>query len=77
MRIAFFSQVVAAIAGLLLTSQAALAKVEAKIDLSRQVMVVRVNGSTYAHWPVSTGRSGYPTPTGSYRPYLLRRMHYS
>jgi lipoprotein-anchoring transpeptidase ErfK/SrfK len=77
MRTAFFSQVVAAIAGLLLTSQAALAKVEAKIDLSRQVMVVRVNGSTYAHWPVSTGRKGYPTPTGSYQPYLLRRMHYA
>jgi lipoprotein-anchoring transpeptidase ErfK/SrfK len=77
MRTAFLSYVVPAIAGLLLGSQAAFADLDAKIDLSRQVMVVKVNGSTYARWPVSTGLRSYPTPTGSYRPYLLRRMHYS
>nr|MBX2806551.1 L,D-transpeptidase [Hyphomicrobiales bacterium] len=28
-------------------------------------------------WPVSTGRRGYTTPTGSFRPYSLRRHHRS
>ena len=28
-------------------------------------------------WRVSTARSGYCTPRGSFRPYLLKRMHYS
>jgi lipoprotein-anchoring transpeptidase ErfK/SrfK len=74
---AFLSYVVPAIAGLVFTSQAAFANLLANIDLSRQVMTISIDGYTYARWPVSTGRSGYSTPTGSYRPYLLRRMHYS
>jgi lipoprotein-anchoring transpeptidase ErfK/SrfK len=65
------------IAGLLLGSQVALANVVAHIDLSRQVMTVTVGGAVYARWPVSTGRGGYSTPSGSFRPYLLKRMHYS
>ena len=28
-------------------------------------------------WPVSTARSGYSTPRGSYAPTGLQRMHYS
>lgn len=68
---------VPALAVLLLSAQAALANVVANIDLSRQVMTVTVDGARYAQWRVSTGRKGYGTPTGSYRPYLLRRMHYS
>jgi lipoprotein-anchoring transpeptidase ErfK/SrfK len=64
-------------AGLLLGSEAVLANVVANIDLSRQVMTVSVGGSVFARWRVSTGRNGYPTPTGSFRPYLLKRMHYS
>jgi lipoprotein-anchoring transpeptidase ErfK/SrfK len=74
---AFFAYFVPLIAGLLIGTQAALANLVANIDLSRQLMTVSINGSTYASWPISTGRDGYPTPTGNYRPYLLRRMHYS
>jgi lipoprotein-anchoring transpeptidase ErfK/SrfK len=77
MRSAFFSCFVPAMAGLLLGSETALANVVANIDLSRQVMTVSVAGSVYARWRVSTGRNGYSTPTGSFRPYLLKRMHYS
>jgi lipoprotein-anchoring transpeptidase ErfK/SrfK len=62
---------------LVLDTQSALAALVANIDLSRQVMTVSVDGAPYARWKVSTGRNGYGTPTGSYRPYLLRRMHYS
>lgn len=51
--------------------------VRIEIDLSSQTMKVDVNGRSYARWKVSTGRSGYYTPTGSWRPFLLKKMHYS
>jgi len=51
--------------------------VVAKIDLSSQRMTVYVGGRARYSWPVSTARRGYRTPTGSYRPTVLRRMHYS
>ncbi|HEY7766424.1 MAG TPA: L,D-transpeptidase [Aestuariivirgaceae bacterium] len=72
-----FSFVLAAVVGFVLSCEVALASIVANIDLSRQVMIVTVHGQPYARWKVSTGRSGYGTPTGSFRPYLLRRMHYS
>ena len=55
----------------------ALAGVKARIDLSEQNMEVYVNGSYYASWKVSTARRGYRTPTGTYKPKWLARMHYS
>ena len=58
-------------------STLASASVVAKIDLSRQKMKVYVNGRVSYSWPVSTARRGYRTPTGSWRPKFLRRMHYS
>jgi L,D-transpeptidase-like protein len=67
----------AAFAVMFMTSSVALANLVANIDLSRQLMTVSVDGTPYAQWRVSTGRNGYGTPTGSFRPYLLRRMHYS
>jgi lipoprotein-anchoring transpeptidase ErfK/SrfK len=48
-----------------------------RIDISSQVMAVDVNGGPYGRWKVSTGRRGYRTPRGRYRPYLLKKMHYS
>jgi lipoprotein-anchoring transpeptidase ErfK/SrfK len=53
------------------------ASVRASIDLSTQAMTVTVDGWYYATWRVSTARRGYRTPIGSFRPYLLKRMHYS
>lgn len=53
------------------------ANVVAEIDLSRQMMEVTVDGAWYATWPVSTARKGYRTPTGSFRPTVLKRMWYS
>ena len=35
------------------------------------------NGWTYGRWKVSTARDGYYTPRGTWRPFLLKRMHYS
>lgn len=59
------------------TTGSALANVVVRVDLSSQRMHVIVNGSHYATWSVSSGRRGYRTPTGNYRPKLLKRRHYS
>lgn len=53
------------------------ATVVARVNLSTQTMHVSVNGVPQATWAVSTARRGYRTPSGSYRPYMLKRMHYS
>jgi lipoprotein-anchoring transpeptidase ErfK/SrfK len=56
---------------------AAFASVVAQINLSSQRMHVFVNGKPAYTWKVSTARSGYRTPTGTYKPYHLARRHYS
>ena len=53
------------------------AKLIAKVDLSSQTMVVTHNGRVKYKWPVSTGRKGYSTPTGSYSAKWLSRHHRS
>ncbi len=49
----------------------------AKINLSTQRMTVLVDGKVRHSWKISSGARGYHTPTGSYKPYLVKRMHYS
>ncbi len=46
------------------------------INLSTQRMQVEASTGSY-NWPVSTARSGYQTPRGSYAPTGMQRMHYS
>ena len=53
------------------------ATVVARVDISTQTMRVSVNGRRAYTWRVSTGRGRYRTPNGSYRPWLLKRRHYS
>jgi lipoprotein-anchoring transpeptidase ErfK/SrfK len=53
------------------------AAVQVNIDISSQSMSVRVNGSHYASWRVSTARTGYYTPRGSFGVQRMARMHYS
>ena len=40
-------------------------------------MDVAVNGTTIYHWSISTGRSGYDTPSGSFNALRLERVYYS
>lgn len=47
------------------------------IDLNKQRMTVSENGQTVHSWPISSGRSGYRTPNGTYRPTWMSKMHYS
>ena len=58
------------------TSEAS-ASVQVSISLSSQRMNVSVDGAPYATWPISTGRQGYGTPAGTYRPQSLRPFHRS
>jgi len=59
------------------SASVAWADVGVRIRLRLQTMNVAVDGADFATWPVSTARRGYRTPTGSYKPYSLERMHYS
>jgi hypothetical protein len=47
------------------------------IDKSEQRMTVSVDGAVEHVWPVSTGRRGYGTPTGHFRPQWLARRYFS
>ena len=51
--------------------------VDVSIDISSQSMSVWVNGWPYGFWKVSTARSGYHTPRGSYRVTRMARVYYS
>jgi hypothetical protein len=48
-----------------------------QIDKSSQRMAVSVDGMMRYNWPVSTGRSGYGTPSGVFHPQLMARRWFS
>src|SRR5262245_17353770 len=62
---------------LLFTAQAADAGVLVQIDKSRQRMIVSVDGKVRHSWPVSTGRRGFGTPSGTFYPQRLARSWFS
>jgi lipoprotein-anchoring transpeptidase ErfK/SrfK len=70
------SAVVAAFLGIAAIGPA-LADVRVRIDKSSQSMTVAVNGYVQYVWPVSTGKRGYSTPLGTYRPFRLEPSWYS
>src|SRR5882724_3444046 len=53
------------------------ADVVVQIDKSSQHMAVSVDGSPRYNWPISTGRSGYGTPTGVFHPQSMARRWFS
>jgi lipoprotein-anchoring transpeptidase ErfK/SrfK len=53
------------------------AAVEARIDISTQRMVVLVDGVRQGEYAVSTGRKGYRTPTGYFKPQRMHKRYYS
>ena len=69
-------QAALAVGALVAFGATANASVQIHIDLSSQRMHVTSFSGSYT-WPVSTARSGYTTPRGSYAPTSLQRMHYS
>jgi lipoprotein-anchoring transpeptidase ErfK/SrfK len=56
---------------------AAAASVQISINKLSQKMTVSVDGTEKYVWLVSTGVSGYSTPSGSYTPFRMEPDHYS
>jgi hypothetical protein len=65
------------LSSLFLINQQASAAVGISVDLSSQTMRVTSDSGEQYVWPVSTARSGFATPHGTYRPTSLQKMHYS
>lgn len=61
----------------LFVSSPAMARIDVEVDVGSQTMEVYVNGNHKYTWRVSTGRSGYETPGGSYRAKRLEEEWYS
>ena len=52
-------------------------KIVITINKRTQRMVVRVGGVKRYVFRVSTGKRGHATPRGTFRPLVLKKMHYS
>jgi lipoprotein-anchoring transpeptidase ErfK/SrfK len=52
-------------------------KILITIDKTKQRMTVLVDGTEKYDWPVSTGRAGYSTPTGTFTPTSMNEVWYS
>ena len=48
-----------------------------KVDKSAQTMTVKRDGKILHTWPVSTGTTGYATPSGTFTPFRMEADHYS
>jgi lipoprotein-anchoring transpeptidase ErfK/SrfK len=55
-------------------TSAAFANVDISVNKTTQHMKVSVDGSARYVWPVSTGRPGYNTPDGTFRPSWMAAM---
>ncbi len=53
------------------------ATLDITINKVSQKMTVRVDGTVKYVWPVSTGASGYDTPSGKFRPFRMEEEHFS
>jgi hypothetical protein len=53
------------------------AEIAVNIDKNTQTMTVAVDGAQRYVWPVSTGRPGYDTPNGTFKPNRMDADHLS
>jgi hypothetical protein len=72
----FSPLLLAPLAALMLSSTAS-AAVEVQIDKPTQTMTVSRDGEVLYRWPVSTGRRGYDTPSGTFRAFRMEKDHFS
>lgn len=56
------------------TPGTALAAVTVRVDMTSQTMKVEATGGESHVWKISTGRIGYRTPNGTFRPQRLERF---
>jgi lipoprotein-anchoring transpeptidase ErfK/SrfK len=65
-------------AGLVVAAgSAADASILINIDKAKQRMTVRVDGMLKYTWPVSTGRAGYATPSGTFSIFRMEKKYAS
>ena len=64
-------------AGALVFASSAQAAVQITIDKSAQQMTVEKDGRPLYHWPVSTGRAGFDTPSGKFKAFRMEKDHFS
>src|ERR1700686_5660625 len=67
----------AALGALFYLSAPVKADVVVTISKSQQRPAIVVDGAETYRWPVSTGRRGFETPTGTFHPIRLERHWYS
>jgi hypothetical protein len=73
-----FATLFGAIGALILAAAApAAAGVRIKVDLASQTMQVAAPDGETRRWPISSGRTGFKTIRGDYKPYLLKSYHWS
>ncbi|MDP2354801.1 MAG: L,D-transpeptidase [Beijerinckiaceae bacterium] len=72
----FFARL-AILALVVLWAAPASATVNISVNLAAQRMTVATSSGERHNWAISSGRMGFVTPRGVYRPQSLRRMHYS
>lgn len=70
-------QLTIAILAFLPVGEMAHANLLINVDKSAQLMTVTVDGNRLYEWPVSTGGSGYETPSGSFKPFRMEADHFS
>ncbi len=65
------------VVAILCAGSAIAAKIDISVSKVSQKMTVKIDGVTKHVWPVSTGASGYETPSGKFRPFRMEEDHYS
>ncbi len=63
--------------GLAALAGPAQAGVDIRVNLARQSMTVTTPDGEVRRWAISSGRTGYRTIRGQYRPYMLKTYHWS
>ena len=76
MRRIVFAALCAALPFVVLSSCAD-ANVLVRVDRATQTMDVSVDGASLYRWPVSTGRRGFGTPAGTFRPQRMAARWFS
>lgn len=63
--------------GCFMLASPASAGVDIRVNLASQTLTATTPDGDVRRWAISSGRKGYPTIRGSYRPYMLKTYHWS
>jgi hypothetical protein len=61
----------------LVTAAPASAGVSIRVNLANQTLTATTPDGEVRNWAISSGRTGYRTIRGTYRPYMLKTYHWS